>query len=149
LPRGRQCGIQSSYFRTDVTDVLTLLVKSAVTPYCTILALMNVSFEGEQEERCYARRCPMALHPHILPPVPEATAAAVRAAFPKGNLYLDRRAACGTLYHDQLFAALYPSAGRPVEVPPWRLALVRVRQYIEGLTDRQAADAVRRGMAWH
>lgn len=40
----------------------------------------------------------------------------------------------------------YPPQGRPVEVAPWRLALVMVMQYIEGLTDRQAADAVRRGM---
>ena len=31
-----------------------------------------------------------------------------------------------------------------MEVAPWRLALVLVMQYIEGLTDRQAADAVRR-----
>jgi transposase len=35
-----------------------------------------------------------------------------------------------------------------VEVAPWRLALVVVMQYIEGLTDRQAADAVRRCMDW-
>jgi transposase len=90
----------------------------------------------------------MALHPHILPPVPETTAAAVQAAFPKGNLYVDLRAEFGTLYHDQLFADLYPPEGRPVEVPPWRLALVMVMQYIEGLTDRQAADAVRRCMDW-
>jgi hypothetical protein len=54
----------------------------------------------------------------------------------------------GTLYDDQLFADLYPPQGRPVEVAPWRLALVMVMQYIEGLTDRQAADAVRRCMDW-
>ena len=35
-----------------------------------------------------------------------------------------------------------------MEVAPWRLALVMVMQYIEGLTDRQAADAVRRCMDW-
>jgi transposase len=35
-----------------------------------------------------------------------------------------------------------------VEVAPWRLALVTVMQYIEGLTDRQAADAVGRCMDW-
>jgi transposase len=72
----------------------------------------------------------------------------VRAAFPKGNLYIDLRAEFGTLYDDQLFADLYPPQGRPVEVPPWRLALVVVMQYMEGLTDRQAADAVRRCMDW-
>jgi transposase len=90
----------------------------------------------------------MSLRPEPLPSIPDTTAAAVRAAFPKGNLYVDLRAEFGTLYADQLFADLYPSEGRPVEVPPWRLALVMVMQYIEGLTDRQAADAVRRCMDW-
>jgi transposase len=42
----------------------------------------------------------------------------VRAAFPKGNLYVDLRAEFGTLYNDQLFADLYPPEGRPVEVAP-------------------------------
>src|ERR687891_439009 len=90
----------------------------------------------------------MTLRPQSLPPVPEATAAAVHAAFPKGNLYVELRAEFGTLYDDQLFADLYPPVGRPMEVAPWRLALVMVMQYIEGLTDRQAADAVRRCMDW-
>jgi transposase len=90
----------------------------------------------------------MALRPQSLPPVPEATAAAVQAAFPKGNLYVALRAEFGSLYDDQLFADLYPPQGRPVEVAPWRLALVIVMQYIEGLTDRQAADAVRRCIDW-
>ena len=90
----------------------------------------------------------MTLRFHPLPPVPDVTAAAVRAAFPKGNLYIDLRAEFGTLYDDQLFADLYSPEGRPVEVAPWRLALVLVMQYIEGLTDRQAADAVRRCMDW-
>ena len=86
----------------------------------------------------------MSLRPEPLPPIPDVTAAAVRAAFPKGNLYVDLRAEFGTLYTDQLFADLYPPQGRPVEVAPWRLALVM--PCIEGLTDRQAADAVRHGM---
>jgi transposase len=74
--------------------------------------------------------------------------AAVQAAFPKGNLYVTLRAEFGTLYDDQLFVDLYPSEGRPVAVAPWRLALVMVMQHIEGLTDRQAADAVRRCIDW-
>src|SRR6266511_3149918 len=94
------------------------------------------------------RRCAMTLRPQSLPPVPEATAAAVQAAFPKGNLYVELRAEFGSLYDDQLFADLYPPDGRLVEVAPWRLALVMVMQYIEGLSDRQAADAVRRCMDW-
>jgi transposase len=90
----------------------------------------------------------MSLRPEPLPSIPDVTAAAVRAAFPKGNLYVDLRAEFGTLYNDQLFADLYPPEGRPVEVAPWRLALIVVMQYMEGLTDRQAADAVRRCMDW-
>jgi transposase len=88
----------------------------------------------------------MALRPHPCPPVPEATVAVVHAASPKGNLCVALRAEFGALYEDQLFADLYPPQGRPVEVAPWRLALVIVMQYIEGLTDRQAANAVRRCM---
>src|SRR5438552_521701 len=98
--------------------------------------------------RYRTRRCAMTLRLYPLPSVPDATAAAVRAAFPKGNLYVELRAEFGTLYEDQLFVDLYPPEGRPVEVAPWRLALVVVMQYIEGLTDRQAADAVRRCMDW-
>jgi transposase len=70
----------------------------------------------------------MTLRPQPLPPVPEATVVAVQAAFPKGNLYIALRAEFGTLYDDQLFADLYPPSGRPVEVAPWRLALVVVMQ---------------------
>src|ERR687883_375225 len=85
---------------------------------------------------------------HPLPPVPEATAAVVQAAFPKGNLSVDFRKEFGTLYAQDLFADLYADRGHPIAVAPWRLALVMVMQYIEGLTDRQAADAVRRCIDW-
>ena len=70
----------------------------------------------------------MTLRPQALPPVPGATMAAVQAAFPKGNLYVELRAEFGTLYDDQLFADRYPPSERPVEVAPWRLALVVVMQ---------------------
>jgi transposase len=90
----------------------------------------------------------MTWRPHPLPSVPEATAAAVKAAFPKGNLYVDLRTELGSIYHDDLFVDFYADRGHPVEVAPWRLALATVMQYIEGLTDRQTADAVRRCMDW-
>jgi transposase len=83
-----------------------------------------------------------------IPPVPAATAAMIQAAFPKGNLYVDLRTKFDALYTDDHFADLYAKRGRPVEIASWRLALVTVMQYIEGLTDRQAADAVRRCMDW-
>ena len=90
----------------------------------------------------------MTWRPHPLPPVPEATAAVVKAAFPKGHLYVDLRMEFGTLYEQDLFADLDADRGHPIEVAPWRLARVMVMPYIEGLTDRQAADAVRRCMDW-
>jgi Transposase domain (DUF772) len=61
---------------------------------------------------------------------------------------VDLRTEFGTLYEDQLFADLYSPQGRPMEVAPWRLALVMVVQYIEGLTDRQAAEEARRCKDW-
>src|SRR5690242_14737954 len=85
----------------------------------------------------------MSLHPQAIPPVPEETARVAHAVFTKGNVYLKLRDELGTIYHDQDFADLFPSRGQPAEAP-WRLALVTVIQYAEGLTDRQAADAVRR-----
>ncbi len=48
----------------------------------------------------------------------------------------------GTIYQDEQFASLFPTRGQPAQAP-WRLALVCVFQFVEGLSDRQAADAVR------
>ena len=71
----------------------------------------------------------MTWRSHPLPPIPEATAAVVKAAFPKGNLYVDLRTEFGSVYEDGLFADLYAARrGRPVEVPPWQLALVTMSQ---------------------
>ena len=42
---------------------------------------------------------------------------------------------------------MFPSRGQPAEAP-WRLAIVLVLQYVEGLTDRQAAEAVRGRIDW-
>jgi transposase len=74
--------------------------------------------------------------------------AAVKAAFPKGNLYVDLHTELGAIYNENYFDDFYADRGYPVDVAPWRLALVTVMQYIEGLTDRQSADAVRRCMDW-
>ena len=84
----------------------------------------------------------MSLHPSPIPPVPEETARVAHAAFPKGTLYLEMRDVLGTMYTDELFVDLYPRRGQPAEAP-WRLALVTFFQFLEGLSDRQAAEAVR------
>ena len=89
----------------------------------------------------------MSLHPSTIPPVPQETARVAHAVFPKGNRYLQMRDVLGAIYSDELFADLYPSHGQPAEAP-WRLALVTVFQFQEGLSDRQAAEAVRARIDW-
>ena len=80
----------------------------------------------------------MTLQPQPILPVPEHTMAVARAAFPKGNIYLQLRDELGTMYDDALFTDLYPHDGQPA-LSPWRLALVTVLQFAENLPDRQAA----------
>ena len=79
--------------------------------------------------------------------IPEETARVARRAFPRGNRYLAVRDALGPLFDDARFAALYSARGRPAE-SPWRLALICVFQASEGLTDRQAAEAVQGRIEW-
>jgi len=89
----------------------------------------------------------MSLHPQPLPAIPEETARLAHAVLPEGNVYMQMRDELGTLYQDQDFLDLFPTHGQPAQ-EPWRLALVTVMQYAEGLTDRQAADAVRTRIDW-
>lgn len=89
----------------------------------------------------------MSLQPRPSAPVPEETARVARAAFPKGNRYLEMRDVLGTIYSDEMFADLFPRRGQPAEAPE-RLALVTVFQFLEGLSDRQAAEAVRGRIDW-
>ncbi len=89
----------------------------------------------------------MSMYPRELGPIPEETVRVARAACPKGTLAMRLRDSLGELYQDEHFAALYPVEGQPAYAP-WRLALVTVLQYAEGLTDRQAADAVRERIDW-
>ncbi len=65
-----------------------------------------------------------------------------RAAFPKGAVAMGMRDLLGGFVRDHDLDRVYLPRGRPVEAP-WRMALVTVLQVREGLSDRQAADAVR------
>jgi transposase len=89
----------------------------------------------------------MSLRPQKPPAVPKATCRVARTAFPKGTLCLSIAEALGPIYHDDQFVALFPRRGRPAEAPG-RLALATVLQYVEGLSARQAADAVRGRIDW-
>jgi len=89
----------------------------------------------------------MSLKSLPIPPIPEEMARIAHAVFPRGNVFIQVRDTLGAVYTDEAFADLFPTHGQPA-LAPWRLALVTVFQFMEGLTDRQAADAVRDRLAW-
>lgn len=53
----------------------------------------------------------------------------------------------GALFEDEQFGDLFPTRGQPAEAP-WRLALVTILQFAEGLSDHRAAEAVRARIDW-
>jgi transposase len=79
--------------------------------------------------------------------VPPETARVAHAAFPKGHQDLRLADELDALFTDDAFLALFPRHGQPA-LPPWRLALVTLLPFAEGLSDRQAANAVRSRIAW-
>jgi len=89
----------------------------------------------------------MSLRPEPIGEVPAETARVSRAAFPKGTLVTRLRDEFSALYQDEDFRRFYPARGQPA-LAPWRLALVTVFQFLEQLSDRQAADAVRGRIDW-
>jgi transposase len=89
----------------------------------------------------------MCLHPNPIGEIPLETARIARAAFPKGSVVMRLRDEFSDLYQDEDFRAFYPSKGQPA-LGPWRLALITIFQFLEHLSDRQAADAVRARIDW-
>ncbi len=84
----------------------------------------------------------MSMRPKRKHGVPEATAKLAQAVFPKGNIYMAMYDELKSLYEDEQFADLFGVRGNPSEAP-WRLAVMTVIQFVEDLTDVQAAEAVR------
>ena len=89
----------------------------------------------------------MSLQASRIPDVPLETARVARAAFAKGNRYLTWRDEFGPIYADEQFAGLFARRGQPAESPA-SLALVTILQFMENLSDRQAAEAVRGRIDW-
>ncbi len=83
-----------------------------------------------------------------LSPLPEATATVARAAFPQGSPAMTLRDHLGPIYQDGDFQALFPSGQGQPAWSAWRLALITVMQYLEDLSDSQAAQAVRGRIDW-
>lgn len=89
----------------------------------------------------------MSMRAPLLYIVPEDTELAARASFPKGHLLIRIADEFGLLYANAQFAPLFSPTGQPA-LDPARLALVTIFQFMEGLSDEQAADAVRGHLAW-
>jgi len=79
--------------------------------------------------------------------IPEETIRVAQEAFPKGNAYITMRDMLAPLFNDADFAPLFDWRGQE-GASPALLAMVTIMQYMEGLTDRQAADAVRSRIDW-
>ncbi|NPA89962.1 MAG: IS1182 family transposase [Chloroflexi bacterium] len=89
----------------------------------------------------------MSLKSQGVPSLPEETARVVRRVFPKGNLYITIGDQIGVLFEDTDFADMYAREGKPA-IAPYVLAMVSIFQFMEDLSDREAADAVRARMDW-
>ena len=89
----------------------------------------------------------MSLCLKVSPTIPEETVRVACASFPKGSRYTRLREELGAVFDDARFVGLFPARGRPAEAP-WRLALVTLFQFAEGLPDRQAAEAVCGRIDW-
>lgn len=89
----------------------------------------------------------MSLSPREDRGVPAETERVARAAFPNATFCMRVRDVLGPLFTDEAFAGLFSGRGRPAE-SPGTLAVVSVLQFVEGLTDAQAADAVRGRVDW-
>lgn len=57
----------------------------------------------------------MSLKPQAIASVPTETARVARAAYPKGNVYMQMRDVLGSIYTDEDFADLFPRDGQPAE----------------------------------
>lgn len=87
-------------------------------------------------------RCPLSLRPRSGEQVPSLTAQIARASNPGGTTAIWVRDRLDGLWCDEDFADWYPRDGRP-GLSPAQLATVCVLQFLLGLSDRQAAEAVR------
>jgi transposase len=91
----------------------------------------------------------VSVQPRPWPKPAEVIVAAVRAkyAWREAPLAVQVRDRFGELFPDVEFESAFAGRGRP-GWSPGRLALVTVLQMAEGLTDRQAAEAVREKLSW-
>jgi transposase len=83
----------------------------------------------------------MSIPTEFVDTIPEETVRIARASFPKGCLLMTIRDSLGQIFTNEDLAQLYSNLGQP-GYSPWRLAIVLIFQFIEGLSDRKAALCV-------
>lgn len=81
----------------------------------------------------------MTLHPINEWIIPAETVRVVRAAFPKGNVYMMMGDQLGQVYHDKDFQTLFRADCGQSALSAGQLALITIMQFAEGLTDPQTA----------
>ncbi|MFN2201672.1 MAG: IS1182 family transposase [Caldilineaceae bacterium] len=83
--------------------------------------------------------------------IPEDTARLARRIFrkknSKGYRYLLLRDRLGVIFEDEAFVELFSTQGKPA-LSPGMLVMVQVLAFCEGLSDRQAVDAVASRIDW-
>lgn len=90
----------------------------------------------------------MTLQPQGYWQIPSETARVAQAALGKDNVYMTIYQHLGQLYQDQDFQELYPARCGKLAFSPAKLALITLMQFAEGLSDRQAALAVKSRIDW-
>lgn len=119
--------------------------------YCMVIFGFAEEVESSQFWRhtkdALAHRNSAMLQSNANESIPAETVRVARAALAPDNCYLKLRERFGAMFCDESFASLFPTRGQPA-VAPWRLALVTILQFAEGLSDREAADAVRARIDW-
>lgn len=89
----------------------------------------------------------VSLRPEAMGSIPKQTVRVARAALPKGCLAMRIRDTLGPIFTDTQFADVFPVRGRPGSSPAM-LTMVSVLQFVENLSDRQAAYAVATRIDW-
>jgi transposase len=89
----------------------------------------------------------MSLRPEAVGPVREEIARIAHAGFRRAIAIFDCAMNWASSTRTAVSQSCFPRRGQPAEAP-WRLAVATVLQFAEGLSDRQAADAVRSRIDW-
>ena len=90
----------------------------------------------------------MTMHPQEKWEIPSETKRVALAIFKKGNIYLTIAQRLGQIYEDIEFQSLFCHNKGQNAISPARLALITIFQFLEGLSDRQTAEAVRARIDW-